>query len=185
MQQAQDITRLLAAHRQGDHDALDRVVELLYDELRGIAGKLRPRAGGTLDTGALLHEVYLKLARGGVEVVDREHFKAVAARAMRQIAVDHARTRKRAKRGGDHHHTGLDAAYGEGAPGPTPENVLTVHGLLEELAAEHPRMVQVVECRFFAGLNEEETAAALNVSLTTVQRDWRRARRLLAERMSD
>lgn len=183
MQKAQDITRLLAAHRQGDHDALDRVVELLYDELRGIAGKLRPRPGGTLDTGALLHEVYLKLARGGVEVVDREHFKAVAARAMRQIAVDHARSRGRVKRGGDHHHTGLDAAERQGSS-PTPENVLTVHGLLEELAEEHPRMVQVVECRFFAGLNEEETATTLDVSLTTVQRDWRRARRLLSERLA-
>lgn len=179
-----EITRLLTAHREGDAEALDRVVGLLYRELAAMARRLRPHAGGSLDTGTLLHEAYLKLAGRDLAVQDRGHFKAIAARAMRQVAVDHARARSSQKRGGRIECEEIDPELAPAFAGPPPEEILTVHALLAELSAIEPRLVQVVECRFFAGMSEVETAAALGLSIATVQRDWRRARSELSRRFS-
>jgi RNA polymerase sigma factor (TIGR02999 family) len=169
-----DITRLLDAVRAGDRSALDSLVPLLYDELRRIARRelRRERVQSTLQPTGLVHEVYIKLAAGsGIQASDRPHFMAIAARAMRQVLVDHARRRRSHKRGGDWAVTTLtdNAQIVELRA----DEMISLDRALEEL---DERQRQVVECRFFAGLQEEETAAALGVSVRTVRRDWIRAR---------
>ncbi|MGE3276671.1 MAG: sigma-70 family RNA polymerase sigma factor [Vicinamibacterales bacterium] len=172
-----DITQLLIAHRGGQSGALDRLVPLVYDDLRRLArGQLRRVAPGqSLDTTGLVHEAYLRLVdQSRAAWNDRGHFFAVSAIAMRQIVVDHARRRARLKRGGDQVEVPLDeardAALGEAA------RVLEVDLALTRLAETAPRLARVVECRYFAGLSEEETAEALGVSLRTAQREWYKAR---------
>ncbi|MDX1382193.1 MAG: ECF-type sigma factor [Thermoanaerobaculia bacterium] len=172
-----EITSLLAAHRRGEPEAFDRLVDVAYGELQRIAhGQLRRhRRGVTLETGALVHEVYMKMVRqSGLDVADSSHFLAVAARAMRQVIVSYARARNAAKRGGGERPVTLD----EERDGRSEhfERVLDVQRALERLERHDERLARVVECRFFAGLSEEETAAALGVSLRTAQRDWMRAR---------
>jgi RNA polymerase sigma factor (TIGR02999 family) len=172
-----DITQLLHRHLAGDGDAFDRLVAMVYERLRGIARRqLRGRRPGeTLDTTALVHEVYLQLVdETGVPWQNRAHFFAITARAMRRIVVDHLRHRLAQKRGG-----GVAAVeltpdlLGER---PEVERILAVDRALETLAGFNPRLVEVVECRFFAGMTREETAAALAISVRTVERDWTRAR---------
>jgi RNA polymerase sigma factor (TIGR02999 family) len=172
-----DITRLLQDHRRGSREAFDELVPMVYGQLREIARRQLRRLprGETLNTTGLVHEAYMQLVdETGVDWQDRSHFLAVAARAMRRIAVDHARHRSAQKRGG-----GLPAATLEpdhaGAAG-QPETVLAVHDALAQLGEINERLVRVVECRYFAGMTEEETAEALDVSVRTVQRDWTRAR---------
>ncbi len=161
----------------GGSESTDRLFEQVYDRLRALAsGALRgERAGHTLQTTGLVHEAYLKLADDGIVWKDRAHFFGIAARAMRQILVDHARRRGRQKRGGEWQRTTLDASILEGLPGSTVE-VLDVHRALEKLAAEHPDLEQIVEWRFFAGLENREIAEISGVSERTIERHWRFAR---------
>jgi RNA polymerase sigma factor (TIGR02999 family) len=172
-----DITELLLAHGGGDAAALDRLVPLVYDDLRRIArGQLRRRRpGDTLNTTGLVHEAYVRLVdQTRASWRDRGHFFAVSAIAMRQIVVDHARRRMRAKRGGDRVTVPLDDVQEPAAR--EAGRILEINEALEKLARVDRRMVQVVECRYFAGLTEEETAAALGVSVRTAQREWFKAR---------
>lgn len=169
---------LLAAARRGDSGAVERLVTLLYDELRRLArAQLRRQRGRavTLQTTALAHEAFLKLAGGReLPVASRGQFFAVAARAMRQVLVDHARAAGAAKRGGGVRPLSLDEQR-IGVDGQAPE-LLALDEALQRLGRLDDRLVRVVECRYFVGLSEEETAAALGVSRRTVQRDWLKAR---------
>ncbi len=166
------VTELL--HRVGDDpDAFERLLPLVYRELRELAGaRLRmERPDHTLQPTALVHEAYLKLAEGVVRPFeDRGHFFRVAARAMRQILVDHARARRTMKR------ERRDQEISAPNSGPAIDDVLAVDAALERLAALDPRQARVIELRFFAGFGIEETAAALGVSPATVKRDWLVAR---------
>lgn len=172
-----NITELLAGLGQGDRDALNRLIPLVYQDLRRVArGQLRRRRPGeSLDTTGLVHEAYVRLADQTRQVwTDRGHFFAVSAMAMRQIVVDHARRRARLKRGGDQAVVPFEDAADPAAR--DADRVLEIDRALHRLAAIDPRLAQVVECRFFAGLNEDETATAMNVSVRTAQREWFKAR---------
>jgi RNA polymerase sigma factor (TIGR02999 family) len=172
-----DITQLLHRHRAGDGEAFDHLVVLAYERLRGIARRqLRfRRPDQTLDTTALVHELYLQLVdETGVPWQDRGQFFAIAARAMRRIVVDHLRRRLAQKRGGGAAPVELEPELlGER---PEIERILEVDRALDELASFNPRLTQILECRFFAGMTREETAEALGISVRTVERDWTRAR---------
>ena len=169
-----EVTRLLRAAREGEPAALDRLVPLVYEDLRRIARRQLGHEYGerTLNPTALVHESYLKLGGGAMVARDRAHFLALAARAMRQVLVDHARDRKAAKRGGGawERTTLTDGAWVREFE---PEGMLVLDEALAEL---EPRQRQVVECRFFGGMEEQEIAAALGVSERTVHRDWVKAR---------
>lgn len=172
---AGEVTRLLHAAQGGDQEALDRLVPLIYEDLRRLARRQLDREGGghTLQTTALIHEAYLKLAGpGGAQAAsNRAHFMAIAARAMRQVLVDYARRRKAAKRGGGIIYATLgDAAEPVDA---SAEELLALNDALDQL---DPRQRQVIECRFFGGMEEKEIAEALGVSERTVRRDWVKAR---------
>ena len=173
-------TDLLAALRAGRRDSLDRLLPLVYDELRLIAHRhLAMRGpGATLQTTGLVHEAYLKLVdQSRAEWNDRAHFLALASLAMRHVLVDRAKARLRVKRGGAQVRVDLDA---EAIPvDEQPETLLQLHDALDRLAEVEPRLARVVECRFFGGLTEDETAEALGVTARTVQRDWAKARVLL------
>lgn len=168
-----EITGLLRELAEGQPHALDRLMPIVYDELRRIAhGQLRhERASHTLSTTALVHEAYLKLV--GLREIDwrhRAHFFAFAARLMRRILIDYARTRSRAKRGGALAPVPLDEALR--VPVEQAEALTALDEALERLEARNQRQCRVVECRCFAGLSVEETAAALGTSVATVKRDW-------------
>jgi RNA polymerase sigma factor (TIGR02999 family) len=173
-----DITQLLQRHHAGDREAFDSLVPLVYQQLRAIAHGQLARGGPRgllLDTTSLVQEAYLQLV--GEEDVDwqnRGHFFAICARAMRRILVDDARRRVAAKRGGDQVQVTLEPDLV--ADESEPERVLAIDTALDALATFNPRLAEVVECRYFAGMTEEETAQAMNGSLRTVQRDWMRAR---------
>jgi RNA polymerase sigma-70 factor, ECF subfamily len=172
------IARLLQAHEEGDASAFDRMVPLVYDELRQLARRhLRRLPGGhTLDTTGLVHEAYLKLARSpGLRLHDRGHLLAVTACAMRQVLVSRARARFRVKRGSGARALEFDERY-SAAEGVDAEGLLDLDRALTELRARDPRLAQIFECRYFGGLSEEETATALHLSLRTAQRGWMRAR---------
>jgi RNA polymerase sigma factor (TIGR02999 family) len=167
-----DVTRLLSAARDGNPAALDQLLPLVYEDLRRVARRQlgREYADRALDPTELVHEAFLKL--GSVGARDRAHYLAIAARAMRQVLVDQARDRKAAKRGGGgwERTTLTDGAW------VAEFDADGVLALDEALAALDPRQRQVVECRFFAGMEEQEIAAALGVSERTVHRDWVKAR---------
>lgn len=177
------VTELLLEHRAGAPGAFDRLVELVYPELRGVAHRQLRRGrfdGPMLETTGLVHETYLKLVdQERIDARDRDHFLAIAARAMRQVIVDHARARCAAKRGAGAQHVPLDDR--ELAVQQQAEYLLVLNDALERLARENPRLLQVVECRFFTGYSEVETASALAVSARTVERDWLRAKAWLRE----
>lgn len=179
------VTGLLESHRLGDAGALDQAFSIVYDELRGLARyQLRGGRQNSLNTTALVHELYLKLAGSEkTSPVDRAHFLSLASRAMRQIVVDYARARAAYKRGGSAHRVTFDADRIE--VDDNAEWILAVHQALEEIRQVDPRLEQVFECRYFAGLGEEESAAALGVSVTTIQRDWRRAKAWLREALAE
>jgi RNA polymerase sigma factor (TIGR02999 family) len=169
-----EVTRLLQAARGGEREALDRLLPLVYEELRQLAGRqlARERAGHTLGATALVHEAYVKLSGGGTcGACDRAHFLAIAGRAMRQVLVDYARRRARAKRGGGWERTTL--GDGDAAVEFRPEEMLALDRALDEL---DPRQREIVEYRFFAGMEEREIAEVLGVSERTVRRDWVKAR---------
>jgi RNA polymerase sigma factor (TIGR02999 family) len=168
-----EVTRLLAAWSQGDPLALEKLTQLVYEELRRLAHRYMAQQRGdhTLQTTALVHEAYLRLAgQGEPHYQNRSHFLAVAARAMRQILVDHARSALRQKRGAGAERVELDeAAWVSAAP---TREILDLNEALEKLATLDARKAQVVELRYFGGLKQEEIAEALNVSEVTVRRDW-------------
>ena len=166
-------TELLISVTQGNRGALDALMPMVYDELRAIARRRlsHERQGHTLNTTALVHEAYLKLIRlDRIQWESRAHFLAIAAQAMRNILVSHARGRKRVKRGGGAPHVPLDEAVDLQAVDAT--RILALDDALERLAALNPRHARVVEYRFFGGMTLEETAIALGVSTATVKRDW-------------
>jgi RNA polymerase sigma factor (TIGR02999 family) len=171
---------VLTELRSRAQHSLDQVVALTYQELRAIAHRrLAARGpGGTLSTTALVHEAYLKLvdqSRAGWQ--DLAHFRALASLAMRHVLVDRARERTALKRGGVRRQITLDdevMALEDQA-----EMLLQLNDALERLATVDPRLAQVVDCRFFGGLTEQETAEALGLTTRTVQRDWVKARVLL------
>jgi RNA polymerase sigma-70 factor (ECF subfamily) len=174
MDERADITGLLHELSRGRPDVLERLMPIVYSELRRIAhAQLRgERPGHTLNTTALVHEAYLKLTNlRQVEWRDRAHFFAMAARLMRRILIDYARARKRDKRGGDAVHVPLGDAVD--IPGRVAaDDLLALDEALARLEAHSERQCRVVECRCFAGLTLEETAAALGISVATVKRDW-------------
>ena len=166
-------TELLLSLGNGNREALDELVPLVYDELRAIArGKLRyERSGHTLNTTALVHEAYLKLVQfDRVQWQSRAHFLAIAAQAMRNILVNHALRRKRVKRGGGAPHAPLEEAAD--LPATEADRILSLDAALDRLTAVNPRHARIVECRFFGGMTIEETAIALEISPATAKRDW-------------
>lgn len=171
------ITRLLDDWRSGDQAAFDRLLPLVYDELRHLAGQRmrRERPDHLLQTTALVHEAYLRLVdQKSVRWETRAHFFAVAAQVMRHILVDYARGRQRAKRGGGHADVPLhEVAILSDAH---IEELMAVHSALENLTALDPRKAKVFELRYFGGLSVDEAAVALSVSPATVARDWRMAK---------
>lgn len=175
-----EITKLLVKVRSGDRQSLDRLFALVYDELRGQAHRQLGAAGParTLNTTALVHEAYLKLAASErPDWEHRRHFFCVAARAMRQIIVDRARRRLAQKRGGQRDRVELDEKHV--AVDEQATQLFELDAALTRLEAIDPRLGQVVELRFFAGLSVEDTARLLDVSDRTIKRDWRAARAFL------
>jgi RNA polymerase sigma factor (TIGR02999 family) len=180
-----DVTGLLRSLTAGDQQALAQLVSVLYQELRRIAyGYMRrEREGHTLQTSALINEVYLRLVGAqNVECEGRIHFLALAAQTMRRILVEHARSRAYLKRGGGMFRSSLDEGMVM-APDRDPQ-LLELDDALTELAKIDPRKARIVEMRFFAGLSVEETANALNVSPQTVLRDWKLSKLWLTRQMT-
>jgi RNA polymerase sigma factor (TIGR02999 family) len=178
-----DITELLHHARAGDRSALDALFTELQPELRRLAHARLARGGRhtLLETAVLVNECYLKLSSAGrLAINDRAHFMAYSARAMRSIIVDFARERLRERRGGDSPHVTLNTELVQGLPAGD-EQIVAIHDALETLEAREPRLARVVEMRYFGGLNEQEIAAALDVTDRTVRRDWEKARLLLAD----
>ena len=178
---ANDLTGLLIEWARGDKAALDQLTPLVYDEIRRIAHRYvqHEREGQTLQTTALVHEAYLRLA--GSQRVDwqnRAHFFAVTAQVMRHILIDHARRRQYVKHGGELQRVSFDAVTREALmmSQPRAAELLALDEALTELARLDPRKSRVVELRYFGGLSLEETADVLEVSAMTVRRDWRAAK---------
>jgi RNA polymerase sigma factor (TIGR02999 family) len=173
---AGQVTEWLARWRAGDRDALEQLVPLVYDELRQVARRQlqHESSGHTLSATALVHEVYLRLLQQRqLSASDRDGFLGIAARTMRRILVDHARARARLKRGGHDRPASLDPH--DDVPLLTDtevEEVLAIDVALERLAQIDERAHRVVECRIFAGLTLDETAAVLGISSKSVQRTW-------------
>jgi RNA polymerase sigma factor (TIGR02999 family) len=171
-----EVTNLLLDWRNGDEAALARLTPLVYDELRRLAGGYlrRERAGHTLQATALVHEAYLRLiGQQHLDWQSRAHFFGVAAQVMRHVLVDHARSRRAAKRGGGEAHLPLDEA-GDSADERAAE-LIALDDALRSLARFDERKSRVVELRYFGGLTEEETAEVLGVSPATVRRESRLA----------
>jgi RNA polymerase sigma factor (TIGR02999 family) len=184
-----EITRLLVDLRGGDRSALDRLFDLVYRDLHDRARRQlgRRTPGATLSTTVLVHETYLKLADAmHLELEDRRHFFAVAARAMRQIAVDHARRASAQKRGGGVWAVSLDDAGMAAAVHDRPAaDLIALDRALARLAELDERLARTVELRYFAGLSVEETAEVMGVSERTVKRDWHKARAFLYDAMQE
>jgi RNA polymerase sigma factor (TIGR02999 family) len=180
-----EFTSLIAGLNAGDADALDRVITLVYEELRRIAHRqlADEQSGHTLDTGALVHESYLALRRiDRMQWRSREHFLAMAARVMRRVLVDYAEARRAQKRGGARVPVTISSVQlAADQPG---EDILVLDEALRRLETMSERQSRVVECRFFAGMSVEETAAALELSPATVKRDWVAARAWLNRELS-
>jgi RNA polymerase sigma factor (TIGR02999 family) len=174
-----DVTALINAANQGDAAALQTLFGRVYAELKKIAHfQLAASAGHTLNTTGLVHEVYLKLAQSdGHGLQSRAHFFALAAKAMRQIVIDHARALLTDKRGGGGvQMVTLDAAIDVADNELGPDELLRLDSALTKLASEEPRLAELVEQRFFAGLSVSDIAIMQSVSERTLNRDWRRAK---------
>ena len=171
-----NVTQMLLEWRGGNEDALERLMPMVYDELRRLAAHYMrtERKSHTLQATALVNEAYIRLVDMKVSWQDRAHFFAVAARLMRRLLVDHARGHRRAKREGDAVKVTLGEAL-EVSSSPA-SNVLAVDEALTRLAEFDPRKSEILELRYFGGLNNDEVAEALNISRATVQRDLRLAK---------
>lgn len=178
--QQNSVTQLLDALRSGDRDAFEQLFPLVYAELHRLAGTQRRRWEGddTLNTTALVHEAYLRLVdQTAPQWVNRPHFMAVAATAMRQILVDYAKRKRAAKREGTLHHVPLHEleevlkANGDSSE-VLPEALIALDAALMKLERHNPRHRSIVECKFFGGMTIEDTAEALALSPATVKRDW-------------
>lgn len=180
------VTQILGEMVAGDDSAASRLLPLVYEELRAVAGNLMSaeRANHTLQPTALVHEAYIRLAgAGATEWKGRAHFMAVAARAMRRLLINHARDRRAAKRGGgDWSQVTLDEAVALAEERVV--DVLVLEEALERLAELSERQAKLVELRFFGGLTLEESAEILGVGLTTVKGEWRIARAWLAQELA-
>ena len=181
-----EITQLLLAWGEGEQAALERLTPLVYDELRRMAHRYmgRERPGHTLQTSALVNEVYLRLIDSSrVRWQNRVHFFAVSAQLMRRILVDFARSRRNLKRGGDARQVSLNEALLVSHENNT--DLVALDDALKALASLDARQSQVVELRFFGGLSVEETAEVLHVSEGTVRRDWSLARAWLHRELNN
>ena len=174
----QEITKQLNAWKDGDPQALENVIPLVDKELKKTAKRyLRYEGPGhLLQTTALVHEALLRLIRENFSYKNRKHFYVLVAKRMRQVLIDYTREAKKAE------YADVDV---EGLPSMRSKELIQLDAALEEFAKAHPRKVKVVECRFFVGLTLEETADQLNLSQTTVERDWRFARAWLKRTMQD
>lgn len=179
-----EVTELLANARAGNASAWDQLVGLIYHDLKRIARHvLGSNAGATLNPTALVHECYLRLAKQGADgVLNRDHFLALAARAMRQLLLNHARDKLAQKRGAGAAVTDLESA--QAAVFDEAEHLIAIDHALSQLLHENENWVRVVECRIFAGLTEVETAAALDLPLRSTQRLWSEARLRLEQLLS-
>lgn len=186
MDDSHSITGLLEQWRAGDKGAANKLMELVYGELREIAARemRREHGGHTLQTTALVHEVYLRLCGNSapIEWKDRSHFFAVAARQLRRVLVDHARRVNSEKRGGDVVKVSLWESDGVGVA--VDGRLLAVDQALERLEALDARAAKVVELRYYGGLSEAATADALGISLATMKRDWNFARTWLTAQLA-
>ena len=165
---------------EGDRQSVDTLLPIVYQELRRLAAHYLKgeRPGQTLQPTALVHEAYLRLMKDKPDRwQNRAHFCAIAAHSMRQILIERARARGAQKRGGPRQRVTLDDAHL--AAEAEPDALLELDDAMQRLAAFEPRLARVVECRFFGGLTESETAEALGITVRTVQRDWVKARVLL------
>ncbi|MCI0392662.1 MAG: sigma-70 family RNA polymerase sigma factor [Acidobacteria bacterium] len=172
-----EVTQLLQAWRDGDESALDRLMPMVYDELRRMARRFmrNERKGHTLQTSALINEAYLRLVeREGIDWQNRAHFFGVAAQAMRRVLVDYARARNYQKRAGKAQQVSLDEAANIAEE--RAAEIVALDDALESLARFDQRKCRVVELRYFGGLSVEETAEVLGVSVPTVMRDWNTAK---------
>jgi len=181
-----EITQLLAEWREGNQSALDELYPLVYNELHRLARRYmsRERKGHTLQTTALINEAYVRLVdQKNVHWANRSHFFAISAQIMRRILIDHARRHAYAKRGGGAQQVSLEEVAAI-APNPSRE-LVRLDEALKSLAEMDPRRSQVVELRYFGGLNNEEIAGVLNISANTVTRDWNMARAWLYQQLSE
>ena len=181
----ENITELLASYGRGNKESLDQLMPIVYDELRRQAARYlrREQAGHTLQTTALIHEAYVRLVdQRNMQWQNRAHFFGIAAQMMRRILVDHARSKKRVKRGGSEIRVSLDdvnvAAKGQDL------DVVALDEALDRLAQIDEQQSRVVELRFFSGLSVEETAEVMGISKSTVKRDWSMAKAWLHRELS-
>lgn len=181
----ENITELLASYGRGNKESLDQLMPVVYDELRRQAARYlrREQAGHTLQTTALIHEAYVRLVdQRNMQWQNRAHFFGIAAQMMRRILVDHARSKKRVKRGGSEIRVSLDdvnvAAKGQDL------DVVALDEALDRLAQIDEQQSRVVELRFFSGLSVEETAEVMGISKSTVKRDWSMAKAWLHRELS-
>ena len=180
-----NITELLVGYGRGDKESLDQLMPIVYDELRRQAARYlrRERPGNTLQTTALIHEAYVRLVdQRNVQWQNRAHFFGIAAQLMRRILVDHARTKKRAKRGG----SDIRVSLGDATASVKGQDldVVALDEALERLAQIDAQQSRVVELRFFSGLTVEETAEVMGISNATVKRDWSMAKAWLHRELS-
>lgn len=186
MTDSTDITQILVAASRGSRTAMDRLMPLVYEELRRLAGRQlkAERAGHTLSATALAHEAYLRLIdQKRVNWQNRVHFFAIASRSIRRILIDHARARGRHRRGGGKSPLPLEEALD--VPGTFPDDrLLALDEALDTLATEQPDAAEIVALRFFGGLTVPEVAEVRGVSASTVERQWRYARAWLYRRLS-
>jgi len=179
-----DVTRILSAIDAGDPHAADQLMPLVYDELRQLAAAQLAceKPGQTLDATALVHEAYMRLV-GDLQFADRRHFFRVAAEAMRRILIDHARQKRRKRHGGDRERVPLsDVEVAAKAPA---EELLALDEALDRFTAKDPVKAELVKLRYFAGLSEEEAAAALGISRATASRYWTYARAWLINALDE
>jgi RNA polymerase sigma factor (TIGR02999 family) len=176
-----ELTQLFDAVNSGDRSAIDRLMALMYGELRQLAHRrlnASPR-GNTLETTGLVHETYLRFLNAGrLRVSDRAHFMAYSSKVMRSIIIDLSRAHRAQRHGGGALQVTFDSQVADHAH-TSDEQLIRINEVLEELIQTEPRLVQVVEMRYFGGLNENEIAEMLGLTERTVQRDWHKARLLL------
>jgi RNA polymerase sigma factor (TIGR02999 family) len=182
-----DVTVLLEQARQGNESAWDQAVALVYADLKQIAhGVLGGRAQQSLNVTSLVHECYLRMERKGAETVtNRQHFLALAACAMRQLMLNHARDRVAQKRGGVLHQTTLSSLAEESVADEQAIQLIALSHALDRLGETEPLAVRVIECRMFSGMTDEETAAALGLSLRSMQRTLAQAKAQLTALLAE